>query len=86
VKRRARRLRDKGEAALAARLGRLVGTEQELLVERPGLGRTRCFACVSFAEDLTPGSLVRTRIIASDGRILTARVLEPEQRGVRAIA
>ena len=87
VKSRARRLRDKGEAALSARLARLVGTEQELLVERPGLGRTRCFACVSFADDVTPGSLVRTRIIATDGRILTARVLEPVQhRGVRAIA
>ena len=63
------------------------GPNRELLVERPGLGRTRCFACVSFAEDLTPRSLVRTRIIASDGRILTARVLGSRQHlGVRAIA
>jgi threonylcarbamoyladenosine tRNA methylthiotransferase MtaB len=87
VKSRARRLRDKGAVALAARLSSLVGTEQELLVEKPGLGRARCFASASFAEDVSPGSLVRTRITASDGRILTARVLEPSQhRGVRAIA
>jgi threonylcarbamoyladenosine tRNA methylthiotransferase MtaB len=87
VKSRARRLRDKGTAALAARLAHLVGTEQELLVEKPGLGRTRCFACVSFAEDVRPGSLVRSQIAASDGRILTARVLGPQQHhGIRAIA
>jgi threonylcarbamoyladenosine tRNA methylthiotransferase MtaB len=86
VKSRARRLRDKGTAALAARLGRLVGTEQELLVEKPGLGRTRCFASTSFTENVNPGSLVRTRIIASDGRILAARVLETQHHGVRAIA
>ena len=87
VKSRARRLRDRGAAALSARLARLLGTEQELLAERPGLGRTRCFAFASFAEDVSPGSLVRTRITASDGRILAARVLEPQQhQGVRAIA
>jgi threonylcarbamoyladenosine tRNA methylthiotransferase MtaB len=86
VKRRARRLRDKGAAALTARLGRLVGTEQELLVEKPGLGRTRCFASASLTENVEPGSLVRTRIIASDGRILAARALETQHHGVRALA
>ena len=87
VKSRARRLRDKGATALAARLGSLVGSEQELLVEKPGFARTRCFASVSLTPDAPPGTVVRTRITASDGRILTARVLEPQQfRGVRAIA
>jgi threonylcarbamoyladenosine tRNA methylthiotransferase MtaB len=87
VKTRARRLREKGAAALAARLASLVGTEQELLVEKPGLGRTRCFASVSFAEDVKPGSVVRARISASDSRILAGRVLESQQHhGVRAIA
>jgi threonylcarbamoyladenosine tRNA methylthiotransferase MtaB len=87
AKSRARRLRDKGAAALATRLGQLIGSEQELLVEKPGLGRTRCFASVSFAGDARPGSVVRTRITASDGRILAARVLAPQQhRGVQAFA
>ena len=86
VKSRARRLRDKGASALAARLGGLVGTEQELLVEKPGHGRTRCFASASFGDDVSPGSLVRTRIIASDGRNLVARVSEPQHHGIRAIA
>jgi threonylcarbamoyladenosine tRNA methylthiotransferase MtaB len=87
VKNRARRLREKGAAALAARLASLVGTEQELLVEKPGLGRTRCFASVSFAEGVKAGSIVRARISGSDGRILAGRVLDFQQHhGVRAIA
>jgi threonylcarbamoyladenosine tRNA methylthiotransferase MtaB len=87
VKERARRLRAKGKAAFSARLASLVGTEQELLVEKPGLGRTRCFACVNFEGDAGPGSLVRARVISSDGAMLRACVLEPVQRqGARAVA
>jgi len=87
VKERAGRLRARGEAALAARLGALPGTEQELLVEQPGLGRTRCFARATFAGNAPPGSLVRTRVISSDGRNLRARVLESVQpQGVQAFA
>jgi threonylcarbamoyladenosine tRNA methylthiotransferase MtaB len=77
VKERARRLREKGAAALAASLQGLIGTVQELLVEKPGLGRTPGFACVSFAEQATPGSIVRAHVTGSDGRTLSARVLEP---------
>ena len=87
VKSRARRLRAKGKAALATRLASFVGTEQELLVERAGLGRTRCFAYVRFEADAVPGSLLRARVMASDGAMLQARVLEPvRQQGVRAVA
>jgi threonylcarbamoyladenosine tRNA methylthiotransferase MtaB len=84
IKERARMLREKGEAAFAARLAKLVGTEQELLVEKRSLGRTRCFASVAFAANAEPGRLIRTRIISSDGRIATARVMTPMQQGVRA--
>ncbi|HXJ03261.1 MAG TPA: tRNA (N(6)-L-threonylcarbamoyladenosine(37)-C(2))-methylthiotransferase MtaB [Micropepsaceae bacterium] len=87
IKQRARRLREKGDAALAARLARLVGTDQELLVEKPGLGRTRCFACVAFDGAAgQPGSVMRARVISSDGGIAKARVLDPGQQGVRAVA
>ena len=41
IKERARILRAKGQAALSARLASLIGSEQEILVEKPGLGRTR---------------------------------------------
>jgi threonylcarbamoyladenosine tRNA methylthiotransferase MtaB len=77
IKERARTLREKGAGALAARLQTLVGSEQELLVEKPGLGRSGCFACASFPEQLSPGSIVRARITGSDGRTLSARVQEP---------
>jgi hypothetical protein len=61
---RARRLREKGAAAplpdwqpLWDRTGASDG--------KTGVGRTRCFASVSFAN-LKPGSVVRARISASD--------------------
>jgi threonylcarbamoyladenosine tRNA methylthiotransferase MtaB len=80
IKERARRLREKGDAALATRLASLVGTEQELLAEKPGIGRTRCFASAAIEGEARPGQLVRTRIVSSDGRILQARVLDPVQQ------
>ena len=80
IKQRARILREKGDAALSARLASLVGTEQELLVEKPGLGRTRCFASVAFEGEARPGSLLRARIASFDGRIARAHV----QQGARA--
>ena len=79
VKDRARRLREHGASALASRLRALVGTEQDVLVEEPGTGRTPCFAPVRLPNDLPSGTLVRTRIDSSDGRNLHARVLNPGQ-------
>ena len=81
IKERARRLREKGDQALAARLATLVGREQMLLIERPGRGRTPCFA-IAACEDqpAKPGSFVRARIQSSDGRILTARVVQPVEQ------
>ena len=46
AKDRARRLRAKGEAMLAARYQTMIGSRQEILVEKNGIGRTRCFAPV----------------------------------------
>jgi threonylcarbamoyladenosine tRNA methylthiotransferase MtaB len=87
VKDRAQRLRAKGDSALAARLDRLLGTEQELLVEKPGLGRTRCFARATFTGNAPPGSLLRAQIVSSDGRILRARVLASAHlQGAQAFA
>ena len=53
IKDRAKRLRAKGDAALAARTAALVGTTQTLLMEKPGLGRTACFMPVRVGA-LTP--------------------------------
>ncbi len=56
AKARAARLRAKGDAALAAHLGGMIGGRQEILLEKGGLGRTRCFAPVRF--DGTAGHFV----------------------------
>ena len=73
VRRRASRLRAKGLEALARRFASLVGTEQVLLVEEPGLGRTPCFAPVRFKGD--GGPFVRVRITAVAGGQPAAEVL-----------
>jgi threonylcarbamoyladenosine tRNA methylthiotransferase MtaB len=75
VKERARRLRGKAEAALSARLESLIGSEQDILVEKPGLGRTRCFANVAFKDLEHEEKIIPVRIIASEGRVLRGRVL-----------
>ncbi|HWD28733.1 MAG TPA: tRNA (N(6)-L-threonylcarbamoyladenosine(37)-C(2))-methylthiotransferase MtaB [Rhizomicrobium sp.] len=61
IKERAARLRAKGEGAANARLAALTGTTQELLVERGGIGRTRCFAPARI--DGEPGSFVIRRVM-----------------------
>jgi threonylcarbamoyladenosine tRNA methylthiotransferase MtaB len=61
IKERAARLRAKGEGAAKARLAALTGTTQELLVERGGIGRTRCFAPARI--DGEPGSFVIRRVM-----------------------
>jgi threonylcarbamoyladenosine tRNA methylthiotransferase MtaB len=75
VKERAARLREKGEAALAARLDRLMGTEQSILIEKPGLGRTPCFALVGFEDSAEQGRMVRVTIGGREGRMLRGQVL-----------
>jgi len=60
---RAARLRAKGAAANASRLSAMIGSEQLLLVEQPGMGRGECFTPVLFDEGaVAPGSFVRARI------------------------
>jgi threonylcarbamoyladenosine tRNA methylthiotransferase MtaB len=76
IKERARALRAKGQEALTARLKSLTGSEQDILVEKAGLGRTRCFATVAFEDDrVITGDLVSVRIIDHDERNLRGRVL-----------
>jgi threonylcarbamoyladenosine tRNA methylthiotransferase MtaB len=70
VKERAGRLRLKGEAQLGRHLHALVGSEQELLIEKDGLGRTRCFAQAGIGG--VPGSLVRAHVSGVDGNRLLA--------------
>ncbi|MBU6298754.1 MAG: tRNA (N(6)-L-threonylcarbamoyladenosine(37)-C(2))-methylthiotransferase MtaB [Alphaproteobacteria bacterium] len=75
AKERAARLRIKGEAALALRLTELVGSEQTVLTEKPGLGRTPCFTSTCFDGDAVAGSFRRVRITGAASDHLTADVL-----------
>ena len=75
IKARAKRLRAVGLAAFRARLSSLIGTEQNLLVEKPGFGRTRCFVPVRVAADAQPGQYLSTRIVGVEGDVLVAEAL-----------
>jgi threonylcarbamoyladenosine tRNA methylthiotransferase MtaB len=73
VKARAMRLRATGLDALERRLKALVGTEQEVLVEKNGFGHTRCFAPIHFSGgDRPSGQFLRTRITNVRERVLEA--------------
>jgi threonylcarbamoyladenosine tRNA methylthiotransferase MtaB len=62
VKDRAAQLRAEGENALARHLSSLIGSEQTLLVEKNGVGRTACFAPARFSGNAEPASFVRMRV------------------------
>jgi threonylcarbamoyladenosine tRNA methylthiotransferase MtaB len=77
VRDRAARLRDKGAKSQAIQFATLVGTEQTLLVEKPGLGRTPCFALVAFgpvALKGEAGDFVRVRITGTRPGQLTGEI------------
>ena len=76
VKARAAALRAKGEAMLAAHFSALRATEQILLVEQDGMGRTPSFALAQFADDRAPGTFVRARITGASASHLTADIIQ----------
>ncbi|MBV9375402.1 MAG: tRNA (N(6)-L-threonylcarbamoyladenosine(37)-C(2))-methylthiotransferase MtaB [Alphaproteobacteria bacterium] len=67
IKERAARLRAAGAAALAAELSNRIGSETDVLVERPGMGRAAFYAPMSFTGPDSPGSLRRMRVVGSNG-------------------
>jgi len=72
VKERAARLRAEGDKALQARLKLLVGSVQDVLVEKAGFGRTTCFAPVHLTGEANPGTVLRAAMISEDGKQLHA--------------
>jgi threonylcarbamoyladenosine tRNA methylthiotransferase MtaB len=71
VRERAARLRAAGEAALAADLASRLGSETDVLIERPGMGRAAFYAAVSFdapADD--DGVIRRMQIVGATGHSL----------------
>ena len=72
VKGRARRLREKGAAALAQHLAAQVGTHRRVLAESRENGRTEHFTPVRLNAPIEPGVIVDATIIGHDGRRLIA--------------
>ena len=75
VKRRAARLREAGDRAMARFLASETGETREILMERGGIGRTAQFAAVRPDKPAAPGSFLRVRIDGRQGRELTAMAL-----------
>ena len=73
IRDRAARLRQKGAEALAARFASMRGSEQMLVTEKPGLGRTACFAPVTFSG--AADGFVRVRITGAGSGLLTGEIL-----------
>ncbi|HWP26581.1 MAG TPA: tRNA (N(6)-L-threonylcarbamoyladenosine(37)-C(2))-methylthiotransferase MtaB [Xanthobacteraceae bacterium] len=74
VKERARRLRERGEAALRRHLEAEIGRRRRVLVEAAGLGRTEQFTPVKLAALRQPGTIVELEIAGHDGRQLIAKM------------
>jgi threonylcarbamoyladenosine tRNA methylthiotransferase MtaB len=72
VKERARRLRERGEAALRRHLSAEVGRVRRVLTESDGLGRTEGFALVRFPAPVPAGEIREVAIAGHDGRELLA--------------
>jgi len=68
VKDRARRLREKGEAALASHLAGMVGRSFQVLVETRDMGRTEHFTPVRLGASAEPGTILPVTVTAHDGR------------------
>jgi threonylcarbamoyladenosine tRNA methylthiotransferase MtaB len=72
AKERARRLRQKGEAALGAHLAAQVGAQRRVLAETRQSGRTEHFTPVRLNAPIEPGIIVEIAVIGHDGRQLIA--------------
>jgi threonylcarbamoyladenosine tRNA methylthiotransferase MtaB len=72
IKDRARRLREKGEAALRRHLDSEIGARRRVLTERGGIGRTPQFTPVRLAAAVAPGLLFDVAMTGHDGRQLLA--------------
>ncbi len=72
VKERARRLREKGQAALRRHLQGEIGARRQVLTELNGIGRTKQFTPVRLSSPMAPGQMVELSIAGHDGRQLIA--------------
>jgi threonylcarbamoyladenosine tRNA methylthiotransferase MtaB len=67
IKDRARRLREKGQAALRRHLEAQVGARRQVLVESSELGRTEHFTRARLAAPMRPGMILDVTVAGHDG-------------------
>ncbi len=72
IKKRAQRLRDKGNVALRWHLDGEVGARRQVLTEAGNVGRTEHYTPVRFADAVKPGVILDIAIADHDGRRLLA--------------
>ena len=72
IKERARRLREKGEAALHRHLEAQVGARRQVLIESGELGRTEQFTLMRLAAPVEPCTIIDLMVAGHDGRQLHA--------------
>ena len=72
IKERARRLRERGAAALVRHLDGEVGAQRRVLTETREVGRTEQFTLVRLASPAEPGTILGLTIAGHDGRQLLA--------------
>ncbi|MGB6173114.1 MAG: tRNA (N(6)-L-threonylcarbamoyladenosine(37)-C(2))-methylthiotransferase MtaB, partial [Xanthobacteraceae bacterium] len=72
IKERARRLRERAEAALRRHLDNEIGVTRSVLVESQNTGHTEQFTKVVLAAPADPGTIIDAPIAAHDGRQLLA--------------
>ena len=72
IKRRARRLREQGEAALRRHLDAQVGRTRSVLIESRELGRTEHFTRIALGRAIQPGTVVDLIVAGHDGARLLA--------------
>src|SRR5438034_3390855 len=72
IKERARRLREKGEAALHRHLEAQVGARRQMLIESGELGRTEHFTRARLSSPIEPGTILDVTVIGHDGGQLLA--------------
>ena len=76
IKERAARLRAAGELGLAAELSSRIGSETDVLIERPGMGHAAFYAAVSFTDPGDVRSVRRMRLIGASGRDLIGEAVQ----------
>ena len=84
AKERARRLREKGEAALRNHLTNEIGATRRVLAESPALARTEQFTPVRLAAPAVPGEILDLTIADHDGRQSAGCIIKLEEETMSA--